>query len=388
MNDSVIKVFKGFTVTERIGIYITCDEALSLFKGAETAPRFGGGGLHMFLLGQELSKVPHFDVNFVFYEREELSCIQAGNVTILSQKLPIKNGLPLVSRWLNRRRVTSLYKNASKKRVLINTMAGYSERLVYEASLVGAKSIFAVASDTDVDKPHGFDESSASRMLQAIKKADLVVAQTESQSETLMKNCSKQSIVIRKGMPAPSKIIQQENKHGLLWVASAQPLKQPWIFIDLARALPDYDFVMVMPPAEPMLMEYIQRQAKELPNLVLVDCQVPYPEIQDYFNEAAVFVYTSEFNSHPDLTVIQAFLGGCAVVSERLDPEKGMFSKDGCGLLAHADFTKLVEQTEQLMSDIERRRKYAAVGFEYAKVNYSLEAMGLQYKEAIEKLFL
>lgn len=144
---------------------------------------------------------------------------------------------------------------------------------------------------------------------------------------------------------------------------------------------------MVAPPAEQSVFEYIKRRAAELPNLNLIDYQVPYSEIQHYFDRAKIFVYTSEFGTDPAITVLQAGMGGCAILSERLDPDEHMFTEKGAGWCAGGDYCDMVEKLTLLLEDDSLCEELGGSSYKYVAEHYSLDSMVDQYKSVIRGLF-
>lgn len=272
-------------------------------------------------------------------------------------------------------------------RVFISTMAALAPLLEKEAAIAGAKTIFQTASETDVTGPRGFTLEEQQELLDSIARMDVVAVQTRTQQENLFGTRSRDSIVIRKGMPAPRDCPTQNTKQGILWVGSAQAPKQPWIFLDVARLLPSEQFTMILPPGEIALFEHIRREAPGIPNLTLIDRQLPYLETQPYFDRAEVFMYTTAFGTDPAITVLQAALGGCAIVSSRLDPDENMFTKHDTGIVCNDSSAEIAEAISRLRLDEARKEELAHNAFQYVKDTYDIATMTKQYSGLIDSLF-
>lgn len=354
-----------------------------MFPGAEHAPRFGGAGLQMYLIGTEIAKDERFNVTFVF--QGPVGNAHADRVSIVQPRPPIKRGVPFYSRRLNRQRALEPYAGGSRC-VLISTMAHTAPMLVELARDLNAKSVFRVASELDVSAPLHATAEQRGVMLAAIAKADVVAVQTETQAATLSVAHGKGSVVIRKGIPVPSVPPNMTEKRGVLWVGSAQALKQPWYFLDLARDFAEESFTMVLPPADTGVYEYVRRRAQSVPNLELIDQQLPFVEVQRYFNQSRLFVYTSEFGTHPDNTVLQAAAGACGILSHALDPD-GMFSVEGAGLRSDGSYHDLSRLLRRLLDSPSDCDKLGRAAFDYVQRVYGLERMADEYKELVIGMF-
>ena len=76
---------------------------------------------------------------------------------------------------------------------------------------------------------------------------------------------------------------------------------------------------------------------------------VPYREIQRHFDDANIFVNTSEHEGVPN-TFIHSGLGFTAILSLGVDPD-GMFQNFQAGLCAREEFEGLVNGAIDLLSD-------------------------------------
>ena len=373
---------------ERIAVCIVCDEAGSLFEGGETLPRFGGAGLHMYLLGKGLARNPDYDVRFIFLYTEPTE-LRDDAISFIWLK-GLQSGLRRkVAKFLpgSQERLRAYpYQDLPEKRVFITTMADFAPHLIEQAGLAGAKTIFQTACELDVTEPYERTAEDGAMLLDRIASCDEVFVQTETQQANLKSNRDRDSLVVHKGWEAPSARPSIEGRESVLWVGSAQMVKQPWLLFDTARLLPEVSFVGVMPPAVKSVTDYALRQAAELPNVTLIDRQLGYAEVQEYFDSAAVYIYTTEFGTHPELTVMQAALGGAALVSERLDPDR-MFTEKGCGIITGVGANRLAEGIQRMLSDFALRQTYTQNAFDYIAESYSYSEMIDTYTKVIDGFF-
>ena len=137
-------------------------------------------------------------------------------------------------------------------------------------------------------------------------------------------------------------------KIDFLWVSRCQPVKRPHLFLDLVESLPDYSFEMICPREDVTLWESVARRAALLPQLRFIE-KVPYHEIQHHYDQARIFVNTSEWEGWPN-SFIQSGQGRTALLSLDVNPD-GIFEKFGLGNFAEGDMQKLQSGAKSMMSD-------------------------------------
>ncbi|MCL2818258.1 MAG: glycosyltransferase [Actinomycetia bacterium] len=368
------------TDQEKIAVCILCDEAASLFEGGEDLPRFGGAGLHMYLLGQGLAQNPRYEVSFVL-NYTSADTLSDPNISFIDLR---KHRHSILSR-LKGAGTPRAYDHLPKKRVFITTMADFAPQMLREAGRAGAPTIFQTACEHDVTHPYERSEEDGAALIDDIASCDEVFVQSETQQRNLLESRNKQSQVVHKGWPLPDKLPGMEEKKGILWVGSAQMVKQPWVLFDVARLMPDQPFTAIMPPADKQVTDYAHRQVRELDNVTLIDTQVSYPRIQDYFDKALIYLFTSEFEDAASLTIIQAAAGGAAIVSERMNPD-GMLDEDRCGIHAGVGADSVVAAIRRVLADDELRSSMIENAFAFVQKNFSFKDMIDIYTKTIDAL--
>ena len=215
--------------------------------------------------------------------------------------------------------------------------------------------IFAVSSDRDVQR------ASLKRLLKprdwglfrlGIHWADTIIVQTRTQQANLYDAFRREGLWIPSICDSPTEETAVGAGETVLWAGRSRALKRPFMFLELARLLPQYQFVMAMSDnkAEQQLSDQVLREADELPNLQLLR-DVPYTEMAALFDTAAVVVNTSEYEGFPN-TFLQAWARGRPVVAT-VDPDE-LLSRDGLGIYA-CDLPGLVEAVSTLLVSPQHR---------------------------------
>lgn len=253
------------------------------------------------------------------------------------------------------------------------------------------KYIFLAGSDMDYypefkANPGGHDIYGEPYFLKiySIEQATAHIVQTPRQAEMLQTGYGRSSVVIRNPIALLPDIPNRQNARHILWVGTSdERVKRPSMVFELARRLPEYPFVIIMKclTGEDMLKN--THAAKALPNVNL-KFDVPFAEVETYFNDARLFVNTSAFEGFPN-TFLQASKYGVPIVSLNVDPGE-MLSQHGCGFACGEDFDLFTESTSRLMGNKTLYSKTSASCLEYVRTFHDKEIIMDQYEEVFRKV--
>jgi glycosyltransferase involved in cell wall biosynthesis len=216
-----------------------------------------------------------------------------------------------------------------------------------------------------------------------IEHADLHIVQSEHQQELLQKNFERPSIVIGNMIDAGSTLPRQEEAEAILWVGKSDQVKRPEVFLELARRLPRYRFVMLMNRVDDKIFRLAQATAASLGNVTIVD-YVPYAQTERYFASAKLLVNTSVFEGFPN-AFLQAARYGVPVVSYQVDPA-GILAERGCGLSSHGDFQCLVQNVCDLMEVPGLYAEKSSRCIEYVRRFHDPKEIIAKYEDAINSV--
>lgn len=220
--------------------------------------------------------------------------------------------------------------------------------------------------------------------LDAVRRADGVVAQTGYQRDLLRDIFGIPSTVIPNGytLPAADEIVPPDDRNAVLWVGSLDPdQKRPDRFLKLAQRLPEVHFRMVGWSDDTRYRAGIERRAKDLPN-VSFEGFVPPDQIDRYYRYAVALVNTSAYEGFPN-TFLEAWRYGVPVVSLEYSLD-GVLTDEGVGY--HAGTMDNLERTiAELWNDREQVADTGQRGREYVQTHYTMDAIYEKYADVFAK---
>ena len=193
----------------------------------------------------------------------------------------------------------------------------------------------------------------------AIRGADAVLAQTEWQRSHFQSEFGVASELVPNIVDIPSRPADPGREGPVVWLGTYKRSKRPDRFIELARALPEFRFIMtgvIPPPPLPQAhWQAARAAAASLPNLE-VHGYLPHDTVSDLFSRAALLVHTSPEEGFSNV-LLESWALGLPTVSF-VDPD-GLVSRERLGT-AVADFSALVRQVRTWMADPAARRSAGA----------------------------
>jgi glycosyltransferase involved in cell wall biosynthesis len=255
--------------------------------------------------------------------------------------------------------------------------SGLVAGLAYDAAqLRHATFVFLAAHDFDALRALPFLTNGRDRWWyeRALRGADMRIAQTEVQRRLFLDNFALETTVLGNPVEIPARVVDPGANAVVLWLATYKPAKRPEWFTELARRLPDHQFVMVggLPPFtnQQESWEAAKRAANECPNLS-VHGFVPRERIADFLEQAALFVHTSPAEGFP-MSVLEAWSYGIPSVTS-VDPD-GSVARFGLGDVV-TTVDDLVESVVRLMSDAEQRRATGASARAYVEHHHAQDSI-------------
>lgn len=248
--------------------------------------------------------------------------------------------------------------------------------------------VFASASDLNYEKPRTrelFAGRGAWRehqlFVSGLQLADTLVAQHPRQVELARRWYGREAQWIRSCYSPPVKA-HSAAKGVVLWVGMLRDGKHPERFLDLARSLPHLKFRMIGGAGSVhgsteegrRFYAQIELMARRLVNVEFCGF-VPYGEVERHFDEARVFVNTSDHEGFPN-TFLQAWSRGIPTVS--------FFDADArdetgaIGVVAQNE-TELSAAVARLTSDFEEWQSIGSRCRRYFELHHSVQSVVSRY---------
>jgi glycosyltransferase involved in cell wall biosynthesis len=325
----------------------------------------GGAQVQQSILAREFVR-RGYDVSMVSMNYGQTDGIEVDGIKIHRAHTPTE-GLPVL-RFVHPR-MTSIWsamRRADADIYYQRTAGALTGIMVAFAKMHGRISVYAGASDRDFfsDVPHVAFARDRSIYRWALRRADLVVAQTEAQREMCSRTFGRDPALIRscyahQGRPG--------NPAGtILWVGNVIKVKRAELFVELARALPQYRFKLVGGTDEAILA-LLRQQAAGLDNIEFTGF-VPFADIEQHFDDGAMLVNTSSNEGFPN-TFLQAWSRGMPTVSF-FDPHAEWSGRRvGCVVGSMDD---MVRQVQALMTETGLWRSHSALVSAYFDATFSV----------------
>ena len=345
----------------------------SLLNQSVELKYIGGAELRQVLIGKQLAKRGYF-VSFVAYSEcghKGKHFVDGVNVILTyssteAQKLSIFKKLKLLFGCLN---------NADSD-IYIHS-AGSPGFISLYCFIRRIKFVYWVASDKNV-LLKGVEKKTSLFIKVAlyldIKLADLIITQNNFQKDAIEKQFKKPCITIKNPIIISDKKFKNKNRSNddniILWVGTIKDVKQPELFLKLARALPQYKFKMIggRNNRESELYDLIDEKADALSNLDFLGF-IHHDEIQTYYDEATILVNTSQFEGFSN-TFLEAWLNYIPVVSLNVNPDE-VISTNKLGFHSKT-FNQLIEDVRILSNDCELTSELGINGRKYLEKEHDI----------------
>jgi glycosyltransferase involved in cell wall biosynthesis len=357
-------------------------DSYGMLSGEENPKYIGGESIQHVLLARAWRDLGH-DVTMIVHDEGQGARCEHDGITAIAAHTR-QGGVPGL-RFFHPRatRLLSAMISADANIYYQSPAGAYTGITAWFCRATDRRFIFRVASDSDCEKEHGRIQFWRDRKLYnyGLRRADLVAAQTEYQSLMLRENHAIESVVLNMMVEPPRSGAPVDKDIDVLWVSNFRALKRPELALELARQLPQVQFLLAggpMPGSE-TYYEDVRAAAARLPN-VKMQGAVRYADSGKLFDRAKIFLNTSSIEGFPN-TFLQAWIRGVPVVSF-FDPDS-LVQRLQLGHIANS-VDEMREAIRSLLEDDAERQRTGRRAREFATREYTT-GVAARYVELLDR---
>lgn len=324
-----------------VKICFVAPKAYPLFNPAVVSV-FGGAELQIALLARELAKDPCFEVSLLVADYGQPDCENREGITIRKSVVLTRNPLSGAVRiWRRLKKADAdlyMMSSASPGTPLVAAFCRRHEK----------KFIYRTASEVECNGAM-FRKAPLTGVFyrRALRQAHLVITQNEYNRRQLRETVGVDALVVKNWHALPE--ADPAEKESVLWVGRSDRLKQPELFLELAREIPDQEFVMICQRATGDAdYKTLTAAAAAIDNLTFYP-HVAYHDVDRYFRQAKVLVNTSTAEGFPNV-FIQACKAATPILSLAVNPDH-FIDEYNCGLHCGNDRDKLAPALTSLLQN-------------------------------------
>jgi glycosyltransferase involved in cell wall biosynthesis len=339
---------------------------------------FGGAEVDLYLLATELAKDKKFQVSCVVADYGQKFIEQHNDVTVIKSLNFDRNWITWIpSLWRALR-----YADAT---IYFREMSSLVTSVVALFCKYHKKNfVYRTANTYECDGTYFRQHFFRGRMFHwSLRQAKAIFAQNITGRDSLQPHTPVPVEVIANAQHIPD--LPEKPRETILWVGRSAKVKRPELFLQLARQLPQRNFVMICQQASRDSdndYDKLLTQANQIGNLRFIQ-RIPFEEIDDYFQRAFMLVNTSDSEGFPN-TFVQACKCGTPVLSLNVNPDN-FLDKYNCGLCAGGNWDSLTEMCRKLL-DPATSKTYGQNARGYARQNHSITHIVNRYKETFRQI--
>ena len=359
-------------------------KAYGVLSGDGQHSHVGGAEVQQALVARGLAQ-RGYDVSFITLDHGQDDGCQVGGIRIF-KSCRSGEGLPglrtVHPKWTH---LAAAMRRANADVYYQRTCGIESGQVAMWCRRHGRRFVFGVGSDADCDKALATLACPVERWFYryALRHADAIIAQTDSQRRLLSENFGLRSTVIPSCRPLP---VQSDSRPQapprILWVGRFSPIKRPEWCLDLAERRGDLAFDIVGAGNEDTpYARSIGQRASRLPNITLHG-YVPYERIGSFYDGATVLLSTSLYEGFPNI-FLEAWSHARPVVGT-VDPD-GVVSSHGLGIVA-GNLDGLDAGITRLLADPACWMQAAQGGRRYVGDHHGVDAAVSAYERLLAEL--
>ncbi|EMR73001.1 glycosyltransferase [Thermoplasmatales archaeon SCGC AB-539-N05] len=355
---------------------------LSNIQKHETA----GAELQMSILAKELVK-RSYDVSFITFNNTNFKFKEFNGIKVFNPFFNHYKGYT----YLYPHNLFKLFKTLKKINadIYIQRAATPLTGLVSLYAKISKKAfLYSSASEDDVS--YFLDINNIKDLNKLIyrfgvKHSSLVLCQTSNQKELLKKSIGKNGTVLKNLYP----ISKTSNNHDsnpkpkILWIGRIKDIKRPELFLELAKRIPEYEFLMIGGPT--LDLDYynkIKNEASKIKNLKFLGT-IQHDQINSYYQKSSILINTSIKEGFPN-TYLEAWGNYLPVVTLDFDPDE-IICNHKLGLHSKT-FEQMMEDIKTLLKDDKLRKEMGINSRRYVEKEHNVKKIVNGYEYLIKSL--
>ncbi len=354
----------------------------ALFRPHSCA-QVGGTEVQLYLLGQELEKRQGYRVSYVVGDFGQAPRERYGAIDVYRSIRLDKRWINLlVAPWILWRELAHVSAD-----VYISSPAGPEVGVIaLFCRLFRKKYIYRTASSVDCtyEKARDLGLVGGGMYVLGVLLAHQLVTQSTTDQKNLQNHFNRRAGVLPNGIDIPpARIASEADGQYLLWVGSARTVKQPKLFLEIAKRFPDQPCYMVISSAgDKQLREKIYAAGKRIANLTIIE-NVRYTEMQSYFDKARVYIGTSAYEGFPNV-YLEACVSGVPIVSLNVNPDS-FITRYNVGYCAQGDMEKVCYYVNKLLKDDQDYHEKSKNAFEYVRRVHAISRVASAWTSLVEQ---
>jgi glycosyltransferase involved in cell wall biosynthesis len=364
-------------------ICFVAPNAFPLLSGLGSVEFIGGAELQQVLIAKELA-ARGYRVSMICLDFGQVDGVTIDGISVL-RAFDLKAGIPVLRFvWPRLVKIWASLKRADADIYYQRAASVWTGVMALFCRWHRKKCVFAVAGNPDLEPVTPRIRYGRDRWIYkyGLRHVDRILVQNLEQASMCRQHHGLDAVLVPNLYLLPSDR-QMCDRHKVLWVSTIREIKRPELFLDLAQELPELEFRMIGGPGrnEAALYEAIRQRASGIHNLEFLGF-VPYSRIEDYFDDAALLVNTSESEGFPN-AFLQAWARGIPTVSF-VDAGARLEGKP-VGLTTNS-IKEMIATVAGLISSDARRLEEGRRGAKYVVRNHSPKSIVELYKQIFEDL--
>lgn len=343
----------------------------------------GGAEYQASLITKNLASDDNFDVTVL--SRNVSPSFQPENYTL--KTVPKGRFLGRYGKLFDIKKILSALQSIQPDIIYQRVGSAYTGACAWYACRKKIPMVWHISHDLDVTPGIISSKSVIRRLLNTIDKECLeyglrhathIIAQTDYQALLLKQNYGRTADeIIRNFHPFPNtdQPINKGDRLKIVWIANFKPMKQPELFVRLAKELEkviDVQFIMIGKVSNHNKYKLLINEIDSIKSLDYLGEQ-PQEKVNEILSEAHLLVNTSKLEGFSN-TFIQAWMREVPVITLAVDPDD-LIKRNGIGVCA-GSYEKLKDTIVDLVHSSERRIQMGQKGKQYAYENHSMKNIG------------